>query len=239
VYSRFKNTVRDQVEHLLRRAGYIRTSRWGMRRIDAEKVFCVGRNKTGTTSLEAALQELGYIVGDQRSAERLIGAYAQRDFYPFISYCQTAEAFQDVPFSWPFTYVVLDQAFPGSKFILTVRDSAEACYASYVRHQSQRLGRDRLPTPAELKRDPYVYPGWSYEVKHALRPRADDELYDRDRFIRTYRTHNRQVKTYFAHRPDDLLVLNIKDSDAYKRLCTFLGKTPMRETMPWKNKTRK
>jgi len=64
-------------------------------------------------------------------------------------------------------------------------------------------------------------------------------LYDRDRFIRTYRTHNRQVKTYFAHRAGDLLVLNVKDSDAYQRLCTFLGKTPMRETMPWKNKTRK
>jgi len=45
------------------------------------------------------------------------------------------------------------------------------------------------------------------------------------------------VKTYFAHRPDDLLVLNIGDPDAYQDLCTFLEKEPIRETMPWKNKT--
>ena len=40
--------------------------------------------------------------------------------------------------------LVLDQAFPESNLILTVRESGEACYASYVRHQTQRLGLDRL-----------------------------------------------------------------------------------------------
>lgn len=34
------------------------------------KVFCVGRNKTGTTTLFDALQGLGYRMGDQLTAEK-------------------------------------------------------------------------------------------------------------------------------------------------------------------------
>jgi hypothetical protein len=35
------------------------------------KYFCIGRNKTGTTSLKRAFEDLGYPVGDQRKAEIL------------------------------------------------------------------------------------------------------------------------------------------------------------------------
>ena len=36
-----------------------------------QKIFCIGRNKTGTTSLKRAFEDLGYPVGDQRKAEIL------------------------------------------------------------------------------------------------------------------------------------------------------------------------
>ena len=234
---RARHTVGRGLTRLGRRFGYVRIEGSQFRPFRTSKVFCVGRNKTGTTSLKVALQELGYIMGNQREAERLIDAYAARDFKPIIEYCRSAEAFQDVPFSFPYTYVVLDSAFPGSKFILTVRESGEACHASYVRHQTQRLGLGRLPTPSELKQDPYVYRGWSYDVKHAIAPKPDDELYDKDRFVSLYERHNLQVKQYFAHRPQDLLVLDVSAPDAYERLCKFLDVAPVRESMPWKNKT--
>ena len=210
------------------------------RTVDEQKVFCIGRNKTGTTSLKKALAEFGYLVGNQRAAERLIDAYAVRDFEPIISYCQTAEAFQDVPFSFPYTYIVLDQEFPGSKFILTVRSGGgEACYDSYLRHQSQRLGLNRLPNAEELKKDTYVYQGWSYKVKQALAPITDDKLYDKEQFVQLYERHVTHVMQYFAHRPEDLLVINVADRDSYDQLCDFLGQKPLRERMPWENKTRK
>ena len=44
------------------------------------KIFGIGMNKTGTTSLKAAMQELGYVTGRQSSAEKLIEDWAQRDF---------------------------------------------------------------------------------------------------------------------------------------------------------------
>ena len=104
---RARHAIGRGLTRLGRRFGYVRTEGFQFRPFRTSKVFCVGRNKTGTTSLKVALQELGYIMGDQREAERLIDAYAARYFTPVVGYCRSAEAFQDVPFSWPYTYVVL------------------------------------------------------------------------------------------------------------------------------------
>lgn len=74
------------------------------------------------------MKELGYDVGNQRVAELLVYDYAIRDFQKIVEYCNSADFFQDTPFSKPYTYVILDHEFPGSKFILTIRDSAEQWY---------------------------------------------------------------------------------------------------------------
>lgn len=85
--------------------------------------------------------------------------------------------------------------------------------------------------------DPYVYRGWSYDAKHALRPKSDQKLYDKEDFVRLYERQVTQVKQYFAHRSEDLLVLDVAQSGAYEQLCDFLGQEPIRNSMPWKNKT--
>jgi len=41
-------------------------------RKNSPKIFCVGFNKTGTTTLEATLKEFGYFMGDQVKGELLI-----------------------------------------------------------------------------------------------------------------------------------------------------------------------
>ena len=95
------------------------------------KVFCIGLNKTGTTSLKKESGLQGYTVGNQRQAELLFDDWVKRDFKRIIRYCHTAEFFQDAPFSYPYTFIALDQAFPGSKFILTLRDNADEWYYSF------------------------------------------------------------------------------------------------------------
>lgn len=126
-----------------------------------KKIFCIGRNKTGTTSLAQALTDLGYRVGDQRTAELLMEDWGQRDFKRIIQYCHTADAFQDIPFSLRYTFQAIDTAFPGSKFILSVRDSADQWYQSLVRFHSMRLenrtGIRRVPSIEDIKEDTYVY----------------------------------------------------------------------------------
>lgn len=82
------------------------------RSVNKVKYFCIGRNKTGTTSLKRAFEDLGYPVGNQRKAEILTSQYYfDGNFEPIINYCKTAQIFQDVPFSYPEIYKHLDKAY--------------------------------------------------------------------------------------------------------------------------------
>lgn len=208
-----------------------------VRAMGRTKVFCVGRNKTGTTSLAAALRGLGITVGNQAWAERLAGDWAVRDFRRLFRYCHTAQAFQDIPFSWPFTYQALDQRFPGSKFILSVRYNADEWYASLTRFHAAMFGRGQTPTLADLRAADYIRPGAAYRINRMLYDTPPDDPYNRAILIANYEAHNRAVVEYFRHRPGDLLVLNVAEPDAYPKLCAFLGKPVMQRAFPWENKT--
>ena len=201
------------------------------------KVFCVGCNKTGTTSLKRALSELGLVVGEQWLAERLIHDWGRRDFRRLFRYCRTAQAFQDVPFSWPFTYQALDQRFPGSKFILTVRDTPEQWYASLTRFHAALFGERCLSHVAHLKAAHYVRPGDVYEANRLLYDTPVDDPYNREALLARYNHHNGAVREYFRHRPGDLLVLNVAEPGAYDKLCDFLGRPRTGRDFPWENKT--
>ncbi len=214
--------------------------RWLAFRSRQKKVFCVGRNKTGTTSLAAALRGLGYRVGDQRKAELLIEDWAKRDFRRLTSYCRQADAFQDSPFSHDFTFQAMDQAFPRSKFILTIRDSDEQWYASLVRFHTMRMrkrtGEDRLPTVKELQQDPHIYPGYIWRRRQLVMGISENgNPYDKDLLVKQYNEHNRRVLDYFRHRPSDLLVLNVAEPSAMEKLCRFLGCSSAGQSMPLLN----
>jgi hypothetical protein len=201
------------------------------------KIFCVGRNKTGTTSLAAALRQLGITVGKQTPAERLLKDWAVRDFRKIIAYCETADAFQDVPFSLPYTFVVLDQHFPGSKFVLTVRDNPDQWYTSLVSFHRKIWG-DNISSLSRLKQLPYpAYKGYPHDARALVHDCVEDNPYDRDTLIAHYNFHNAMVRDYFRHRPEDLLELNVGEAGAYRKLCDFLGKPCPSDQMPWENKT--
>lgn len=182
------------------------------------KVFCIGLNKTGTSSLEIALMDLGYSLGDQRQAESMFERWVVRDFTWLADFCQTADAFQDAPFSFPFTFVYLDQLFPASRFILTERDTPDQWYESLVRFHGQWGSTGGAPTKEDLLRAGDVF---YYSVKH-LFGTPDNDLYNRPSLIDYYLRHNMMVKNYFQYRPDDLLILNVATPKAMRNLCGFL-----------------
>ncbi len=201
------------------------------------KIFVIGRNKTGTTSLEAALRDLGFRVGRQLTGELLLEDWGRRDFRRLIKFVHTADAFQDTPFSHDYTFQAMDSAFRGSKFILSVRDSPEQWYESVIRFAMKRFGLDRLPTREELQNDTYVYKGWSWRNRELVWGLNPEGYWDRDKLIGQYLKHNSRIEDYFRHRPSDLLVLNVSDSDAMERLCTFLNVPYRGQKMPMLNVT--
>src|SRR5688572_18590389 len=85
------------------------------------KVFGVGLSKTGTSSLTEALNILGirsvHFPNDERTFEELRCAQYR------LSVLDEYQSVTDTPVA-PY-FAQLDSAWPGSKFILTVRDKSE------------------------------------------------------------------------------------------------------------------
>ena len=203
-----------------------------------QKIFCIGLNKTGTTSLKKEMELQGYVVGNQRLGELLFDDWVRRDFRRIIRLCKTAQFFQDAPFSFPYTYIALDQTFPGSKFILTVRDDGEEWYNSLVNFHSKSWGNGNIPpTWEDLKESTYIYKGFPYHFVSCLFNSQKNDLYNKDKLIKYYNLHCSNVLTYFKYRPDDLFVINLKNNDSYSKFCNFLQCQQVRDSFPWLNKT--
>ncbi len=162
-----------------------------------QKVFGIGFHKTGTTTLKTALTTLGYTFAPWfRFEDEIIEAdLIERA----LEIADTVDAVQDNP--WPLLYRDLDRAFPGSKFILTIRDTDE-WWVSLLRHFGGKTTEMRT---------------WIYGVGD---PRGHEDLYKK-----RYEAHNAEVLEYFSDRSDDLLVLAITDGEGWDRLCRFLGET--------------
>lgn len=205
---------------------------------ERQKIFCIGMGKTGTTSVEKALKDFNYKMGNQAKGELLLGAYAKRDFNKIIKFCKSAEAFQDAPFSFKYTFMHLDLAFPNSKFILTVRDSDEQWYNSLVKFHSKLFGtNNNRPTYKNLKEANYRYKGFIWDVRNKVYDAQEEgEMYDFATLTAYYNSHIQMVKDYFKYK-DNLLIINLSDKQSYNKLCDFLGKKALYNEFPWENKT--
>lgn len=204
---------------------------------NSEKVFCIGLNKTGTTSLNAFMDANGYKTGNQAEGEKLIRDYTHENWDAIISFCATADFFQDLPFSAPKTAVVLLNAYPNSKFILTLRQSPEMWYESLVSfHKKVFSAKGEKPTATELKAAKYRYPGFAWEANRALYDSPENDPYNAETLKKMYVDHAENVKELFAKRTN-LLTLYIDAPDAVSKLESFLGIESKLKEMPWLNKT--
>ncbi len=209
---------------------------WSYRK--ESKIFCIGRNKTGTTSIKKVFQQFGIPVGSQREAEHLAPDWGVGRFDRIEQYVRFGGiAFQDVPFSLPNTYREMDERFPNSKFILTVRDSADVWYNSVVRFQSKLFANGRIPTKEDLQNSTYIHKGWVWKMNRFIHDTPEDDLYNEQSLKSSYLKHNADVKGYFHDRPAQLLVINLKNADAAKKISTFLNVGKSIEKVPWENKT--
>ncbi len=153
------------------------------------KVFAVGFNKTATTSLHFLFKSLGlrsYHGVEWRTCNniQLLSAY---------------DCFSD---GVPKDLAKLDKLFPGSKFILQVRDLDSWIYSRLAHiERNKLLGIFKTGNP-----------DWD-NTEHAIKS-----------WIKKRNDHHSYVLSYFKHRTSDLLVINyIRDEDAVNKLIRFLG----------------
>jgi len=171
-----------------------------MFKVKKQKIFCIGANKTGTTSVEKALIDHDFKLGNQNEAQALIELYKTRDFDAIINFCKSADAFQDSPFSWHYTFMHLDNAYPNAKFILTVRDSAEQWYESMIKFQTKLFGKNgNIPTTEDLKqaKRPEGRTVWdNIQARHAT---PENNPYQKEVLIDYYNKHNEMIIDYFRY----------------------------------------
>lgn len=169
------------------------------------KVFCIGLYKTGTMSIGRALIQLGYNVCPARVVREKRDVLAENAptwevFQAVQEISREYGAFRNNP--WHRIYQECAFAYPGAKFILTVRKK-ETWLPSVLAHFSQE-GRT-LKSPME--------------------------------YLDIYSAHERNVREYFASRPDRLLVLDIAQAD-WRTLCGFLNRrVPLLRSFPHRNQT--
>jgi len=87
-----------------------------------QKVFCVGRNKTGTTTMNTVLTDYEFRRGPQREAERFMHDHKWTMQPSFRDRGDAHETFQDAPFSNTWFLPQLHARHPGARCIPTVRD---------------------------------------------------------------------------------------------------------------------
>jgi len=167
------------------------------------KVFGIGLSRTGAQTLNDSLELLGYrshfvVVHDD--FESLLPLYDAFTHFPLVE-----------------KYVELDRRFPGSKFILTVREQ-EDWLRSVEYRLSLSVGNTAPATLGLMKR---VY---------------GSETFDRDLFSAAYDRYHNEVKQYFEGREGALLLLNLCGGEGFEKLCPFLGKSIPDESFPHSKK---
>ena len=172
------------------------------------RVFGIGLHKSATTSLDEAFKKLGMDSLHWGQGEAPMIWYEMNA----LGRSPTLEkwyALCDMPI--PLLYRQLDKAYPGSKFILTVRD--EVAWLASV----QKLW--------SYKHNPTRHLWTVYPISNVLhRALYGTHEFDALVFLERYRRHNREVLEYFRDRPDDLLVMDMDKGGDWQALCAFLGK---------------
>ncbi|HBJ34419.1 MAG TPA: hypothetical protein DDZ51_06570 [Planctomycetaceae bacterium] len=173
------------------------------------KVFGIGLSRTGTKSLAAALNMLGirtkwYPQDYQTYCELLMANYR-------LSILEKYDGLTDTPVV-PY-YAQFDSLYPGSRFVLTVRNK-QLWLASCAKHWAN----SGIKGPESINA-----PFWRHFAQWIDSVVYGSYQFNADRWSYVYDTHIRNVAWYFSNRPNDLLVLDVSDKDAFHRLSTFLG----------------
>lgn len=176
------------------------------------RIFGIGLNKTGTVSFHEAMTILGYESlhwGGPEVHWRIVAANEGK--HPLLwNVDQRFDAFSDIGMLSR-NFALLDEQYPGSHFILTVREEDD-WIDSRRRHVERNLVRK-----AEGE-----YDGEFLTVEE-------------DKWRREWTQHVDRARAYFAGR-DDFLEIDITAGDGWGPFCRLLDQPEPQQPFPWENR---
>ncbi|MGB5198293.1 MAG: sulfotransferase family protein [Sedimenticolaceae bacterium] len=186
------------------------------------KIFCVGLNKTGTTTLHEAFRLLGlksvhYLDDEGNNIKEIIeNNYLTGD--NIIKGLEGYDAFSD----WdrpPYTVDIVKEfykQYPDSIYILNTRD-LDGWLNSRENHVRKNQERKRKNPDEDIGWLKIDRNGWEIEFKN----------------------HYNEVSKYFEGRKDNLLVFDVTKGDDWEKLCPFLDLPIPTAPFPRKNASSK
>ncbi len=164
------------------------------------KVFGIGLEKTGTSTLGKALEILGFDKHKGFDLD-LLKRLKSGDVESLMDIAENYNSFENYP--WSFVYEQAFHRFPDSKFILTVRTTPFRWFNS-MSHHARRKG------PKEERQLVYG---------HSMPNLFEEED------IAFYKNHLKQIRDFFSeHDSSRLLEVCWAHEDGWEELCTFLDK---------------
>jgi len=204
------------------------------------KIFGIGLSRTGTVSLVLAFQLLGFkslhcplimrnsslLIDAKLLINRICIKFSKKAFKSrrvifrntfskhntlrlLPGLIDKYEAFADSPIAR--FYKELDERYPRSKFVLTVREM-EPWLDSCRRHFQRKFTGGKFDQ-------------LSYELYGI-------NVFEKNLFVNAYERHIKEVKRYFEGRENDLLVLNICAGEGFEKLCPFLDLPELEQPFP-------
>lgn len=175
------------------------------------KVFGIGMNKTGTTTLKVCLEQLGYTVCSPEL--ELLRCVDRGELGPIFEFAENYDGFQDWP--WPLVYKEMDRRYENSKFVLTRRKNSDVWFKSLKKHSIKK-------GPTEYRKIAY-----GYEMPAGKKPYH----------VNVYEEHNEEVRAYFAGREEDFLEVCWEEGDGWEEICGFLGHDVPEVVFPHRKKS--
>jgi hypothetical protein len=174
------------------------------------RVFGIGLNKTGTTSLARALEMLGYSALHNDAATDAAMRQAQHEGVPLLTHAPEADAYTDIR-AVEELFDLLDQQYPDSRFVLTTR-----ALDGWLQSRETHVLRNQTRAATG------EYTGTWLTV-------------DRAGWTREWHAHHARVRDYFAGR-DNLLELDITAGEGWSGLAPFLGVAVPDQPFPWRQR---
>jgi len=211
---------------------------------DGRKLFGIGLSRTGTSSLNDALVVLGLPSAHYPSdpatraavAAHLAGGGRVELRLPVLD---DHVGLTDTPVCC--VYGALDRAYPGSKFVLTVRDEdawLRSCERYWRRGRAGRRRRTGIRVSARrvarLARGDST-PDFTEYVHLVNRHLYGSTDFDTARHMAALRRYEAEVEDYFRGRDGDLLRLDICGGEGWPELCAFLDLPEPQVPFPWAN----
>lgn len=211
--------------------------------IDKQKIIGIGLNKTGTTSFEKDLKELGYIFPPtSHGAIKVLSDIYHNEYHSLYSYLNNPRftAFQDLPYSLPNVYKKIYQNRPNDLYVLTVRENADKWVNSVLNYYKWLINGKNINGNNEVFEyfsgfESIFYSNFNVPTFKLWGLKSLDNL--EKNLKEVYERHNNDVIDFFNKtNPQNFIVIDVSKDGELKKLTNWLGIENEQQNFSWENK---